>query len=131
MARRRRRIDEIPATQCAVIGANIRTLRHRMGWTQAQLGELMGWRTNSTVCGAEGQRDGRQRGFTTDEIEQLADIFGIPVWQLTTRCANCEGYPPVGLSCLTCGARREVLIPGRIGCAPQPAPSAICAHRLV
>ena len=62
MAGRRRRVDEIPAGQCAIIGANIRTLRHRKGWTQAQLGELMGWHTNSTVCAAEGHRDGRQRG---------------------------------------------------------------------
>jgi hypothetical protein len=106
MAGRRRRVDEIPVGQCAVIGANIRTLRHRKGWTQAQLGELMGWRTNSTVCAAEGHRDGRQRGFTTHEMERLADIFGIPVWQLMTRCANCEGHPPAGFSCLTCGAGR-------------------------
>lgn len=107
MAGRRRRVDKIPDGQCAVIGANIRTLRHRKGWTQAQLGELMGWRTNSTVCAAEGHRGDRQRSFTADEIERLAAIFGIPVWQLTTRCANCEGCPPAGFSCLTCGARQE------------------------
>jgi hypothetical protein len=39
MAGRCRRVDEIPADQCAVIGANIRALRRRNGWTQAQLGE--------------------------------------------------------------------------------------------
>lgn len=107
MKGRRRRVAEIPDAQCAVIGANIRALRHRKGWTQAQLGELMGWRTNSTVCAAEGHRDGRQRGFTTDEVKRLANIFGIPVSQLTTRRANCEGRPPAGFFCLTCGADRE------------------------
>jgi len=56
MAGRQRRLDEIPASQCAVIGTKIRTMRLRKGWTQAQLGELMGWRTNSTVCAAEGQQ---------------------------------------------------------------------------
>jgi transcriptional regulator with XRE-family HTH domain len=105
MGGRRRRVDEIPAAQCAVIGANIRVLRQRNGWTQAQLGELMGWPANSTVCAAEGNRNGRQRGFTTDEVERLADIFDVPRWQLTTRCVNCDGHPPAGFSCVTCGAR--------------------------
>ena len=77
MRGRRRRVDEIPAEQSAVVGANIRVLRLRNGWTQAQLGELMGWPTNSTVCAAEGRRDGRQRGFTAEEVERLAGIFGV------------------------------------------------------
>ena len=85
-------------------GANIRVLRQRNGWTQAKLGALMGWRSNSTVCAAEGHRGGRQRGFTPDEVQRLAGIFGLEPWQLTTRCANCEGHPPTGFACLTCGA---------------------------
>jgi transcriptional regulator with XRE-family HTH domain len=56
---------------------NIRTLRQRKGWSQAKLGELMGWQNASTVCAAEGRRDGRQRGFTVWEIERLAAIFGV------------------------------------------------------
>jgi transcriptional regulator with XRE-family HTH domain len=72
MRGRRRRVDEIRAEQFAVIGANIRALRLGKGWTQAKLGELMGWPTNSTVCAAEGRRNGRQRGFTRDEVERLA-----------------------------------------------------------
>jgi hypothetical protein len=77
MGGRRRRVDEIPAEQFAVVGANIRALRLRKGWTQAKLGELMGWPTTATVCAAEGHRDGRQRGFTAREVQQLAGIFGI------------------------------------------------------
>ena len=64
----------------------------------------MGWPTTSTVCAAEGRRDGRQRGFTPDEVERLADIFGVSAGQLTTHCANCDGHPPAGFTCLTCGA---------------------------
>jgi hypothetical protein len=64
----------------------------------------MGWMSGSTVCAAEGRRDGRQRSFTTDEVQRLAGIFGVKPWQLTTRCANCEGHPPPGFACLTCGA---------------------------
>jgi transcriptional regulator with XRE-family HTH domain len=101
---RRRRVDQIPAEQSAVTGANIRVLRLRKGWTQGQLGELMGWPTTSTVSAAEGHRDGRQRGFTAKEVDQLATIFGVSLPQLTTRCANCGGQPPAGFACLICGA---------------------------
>jgi hypothetical protein len=61
MTGRRRRVDEIPQDQAAVVGMNIRVLRQQHGWTQAKLGELMGWLSNSTVCAAEGRRNGRQR----------------------------------------------------------------------
>ena len=53
---RRRRVDDIPEGQPAVAGVNIRTLRQRRGWSQAKLGELMGWPSASTVCAAEGHR---------------------------------------------------------------------------
>jgi hypothetical protein len=101
---RRRVVDTIPEEQCAIAGANIRALRRRKGWSQAKLGELMGWQSTSTVCAAEGHRNDRQRGFTTGEIRQLAAIFGVSPRQLTTRCANCDGHPPAGFACLACGA---------------------------
>jgi transcriptional regulator with XRE-family HTH domain len=104
MAGRRRRAAQVPAGESAIAGANIRILRQRKGWSQAQLGELMGWPTTSTVCAAEGRRGGRQRGFTTDEVRRLSVIFGISPRKLTTHCANCEGHPPAGFACLTCGA---------------------------
>ena len=47
---RRRRVDEIPVEQFAVVSANIRVLRQRKGWTQAELGELMGWPTTATCA---------------------------------------------------------------------------------
>ncbi len=55
-AGRRRRADEIPAEQFAIVGANIRTLRLRRGWSQAKFGELMGWSSAFTACAAEGHR---------------------------------------------------------------------------
>jgi hypothetical protein len=100
----RRRADQIPVEQFAVVGANIRVLRQRKGWTQTQLGELMGWPTAATVCAAEGHRGDRQRGFTTEEVERLANIFGVFSWQLKTSCVNCAGNPPTRFSCLVCGA---------------------------
>jgi transcriptional regulator with XRE-family HTH domain len=95
---------KIPEEQCAIVGANIRALRHRRGWSQTKLGELMGWPSASTVCAAEGHRGDRQRGITAGEVERLAAIFGVSPSQLTTRCVNCGGRPPAGFACLTCGA---------------------------
>jgi transcriptional regulator with XRE-family HTH domain len=94
----------VPAQQCAIVGANIRALRQRQEFSQAELGELMGWQSAFTVCGAEGHRDGRQRGFTAAEVQRLAATFGISPRDLTTRCANCGGCPPPGFFCLACGA---------------------------
>src|SRR6266581_1644410 len=91
----------------AMLGANIRALRQQHGWNQAKLGELMGWLNNSTVCAAEGRRNGRQRGFTKREVERLATLFGVSPSRLTTRRANCGGQPPTGFACLTCGARPQ------------------------
>jgi transcriptional regulator with XRE-family HTH domain len=105
MQRGRRAAEVITREQAAIVGTNIRTLRENMGWTQSHVGALMGWSSNSTVCAAEGHRGGRQRGFTPDDVHRLAGIFGVKPWQLTTRCANCEGKPPTGFACLTCGAR--------------------------
>lgn len=107
---------KIPEEHCALAAANIRALRQRKGWSQAKLGELMGWQSTSTVCAAEGHRNDRQRGFTTGEVRQLAAIFGVSSRQLTTRCANCDGHPPAGFARLACGA-----IPG----SDRPAASAL------
>jgi hypothetical protein len=93
--------------QAALVGANIRVLRQRYGWPQAKLGELMGWRSNSTVCAAEGHRDARRRGFTSDAVERLADIFCLAPWQLNTRCADCGGHPPHGFTCQACGTQHS------------------------
>lgn len=104
MAGRNPRTGEIPRAQAEAVGASIRILRQRNGWTQALLGSLMGWPSSSTVCAAEGHRGGRQRGFTSEEVQQLASIFSREPWQLTTRCANCDGHPPPGFACESCGA---------------------------
>jgi hypothetical protein len=118
MTGRRRRATEIPAGESATVGSNIRILRQRNGWSQTKLGQLMGWPTPSTVCAAEGRRGHRQRGFTTDEVQRLGIIFGVPSRKLTTRCANCEGYPPAGFACLTCGATYNGEQPLTTGSSP-------------
>ena len=112
--------SKLPPAQCAIAAANIRVLRQRNGWTQAHLGELMGWPAASTVCAAEGHRGDRQRRFARWEIEQLATIFGVPAWQLLTRCATCGGQPPSGYACLACKAEHPAA-PGRPELLPDAA----------
>jgi hypothetical protein len=125
---RRRRVDNIPEEQTVIAGVNIRTLRQRKGWSQAKLGELMGWQNASTVCAAEGRRGGRQRGFTTREIERLAAIFDVSPQELTTRCANCGGHPPAGFACLACGAALDGHCSPRSGL--QTGPIRLADHAL-
>jgi hypothetical protein len=49
--------------------------------------------------------DGRRRNITTHELDRLADIFEVAAWLVKTRCGTCDGSPPAGFACLTCGAR--------------------------
>lgn len=98
------RAKALPSTPSAVIGANLRALRKRNGWTQTRLSALMGWASASTVCAAEGRRGGHQRGFSQAEVARLAAIFGVTAERLTAQCVTCGGHPPAGFSCLTCGA---------------------------
>lgn len=120
MLERRGVTGKIAQEQCAIIGANIRALRLRNGWSQVKFGELMGWPSASTVCAAEGHRHDQQRGFTTEEVEQLAVIFGVSPSQLTTLCANCGGHPPAGFACLASGATPDG---GHPGASALPHPS--------
>ena len=113
---------KLPPGQSAIAAANVRALRQRNGWTQAHLGQLMGWPAASTVCAAEGHRGGRQRRFARWEIEQLAALFGIPATQPLTRCATCGGQPPPGYACLACGAEHPPA-PARPERSPYPAAS--------
>jgi transcriptional regulator with XRE-family HTH domain len=103
-AGRLHRTGQLPEAGVTIVAVNIRALRQRNGWAQAELGELMGWPNASTVCAAEGRRSGRQRGITAREVRQLATIFGVTSGRLTAQCANCNSQPSEGFACLACGA---------------------------
>src|ERR1700687_5405546 len=61
MPERRGLTGKTTEEQSAGARAHLRALRQRQGWTQAKLGDLMGWPSTSTVCAAEGHRNHRQR----------------------------------------------------------------------
>lgn len=100
----------VPENQLPVIGANVRALRQAHGWSQRHLATLLGWGPDpSSICRLEKEaRDGRRRNITVPELERLADIFEVAVWQLKARCIVCDGSPPAGFACLTCGARASI-----------------------
>jgi transcriptional regulator with XRE-family HTH domain len=114
-ARRPGPASKLPPAVCAIAAANIRVLRQRNGWTQAHLGELMGWPAASTVCAAEGHRGDRQRRFARWEIEQLAAIFGVPAAQLLTRRATCGGVDGATVT-VTVSAYAPPCPPGPCAC---------------
>jgi transcriptional regulator with XRE-family HTH domain len=107
----RRLTDEVPENQLATIGANVRALRQNMGWSQRKLAVAMGLgpRNVSAISRLEKPApDGRRRGLSVWELDTLANIFDVPAWQLKTRCVTCDGTPPAGFACLTCGARANI-----------------------
>jgi transcriptional regulator with XRE-family HTH domain len=111
----RKRGAWIPGNQLAVVGANVRALRLRMGWSQRKLAVAMGLGPHNFSAVSRIEKaapDGRRRNITTWELERLADIFEVPAWQLRTRCVVCDGNPPAGFACLTCGARAREQRPG-------------------
>ena len=89
-----------------ITAANVRRLRKARGWSQAELARQ--WGVSVTVVvnseAAAGRR--KPRIISVNDVVALAGVFGVPVTDLISmsRCPVCEGAPPRGLSCRTCGA---------------------------
>jgi len=66
-----------PGSLRAHVAAEIRAWRGRLGLSQAQLAAIIG----VTQPAVSARLTGRQ-SFTLDELELLAERFGIPVWEL-------------------------------------------------
>lgn len=92
-----------------VVASNVRRLRKLQGWTQAELGNRLGWHS-TVVCHAEraaerARRPGRR--FSIDDVALLAGVLGVTIADLLVLpppCPCCGDRPPAGLACKTCGA---------------------------
>lgn len=98
--------DERPA--CRTVAANMRLLRRRYGWDQAELGQKLGGWSNASVSAAERSVGSKRvRIFDIDEVVQLAAVFGVTVADMLAPvppCPCCQGKPPQGMKCQACGA---------------------------
>lgn len=89
------------------VAANVRLLRKARGMTMDQLVELVReagrpWWT-STVTRIELC----QRHLDADDLAVLAGVLDVTVQRLfeaVPPCAVCQGAPPAGFACLSCGA---------------------------
>ena len=104
-----RTTGKLSVTQSALIGRKVRALREKKGWGLRNLGELMGWHAESTVCRAEAGSAVRQRRFTLAEVVRLAGIFDVPLSYFLVPCENCGGQPEPGFACLVCEAASPLL----------------------
>lgn len=84
------------------IAANVRSLRRAAGWQQqeaaARLAQAGGptWTVAAWSAMERSAVTDRVRAFTADEIEALADLFGVAVGDLfgdpsMVKCPHCDG----------------------------------------
>ncbi len=92
--------------QSAIAGRNVRVLRVRAGWTQADLGKLVGLSVSRVS-----RMESGERLFSDEELTLLADFFRVTAADLLPEradCANCQGAPAPGFACLACGTETQV-----------------------
>jgi transcriptional regulator with XRE-family HTH domain len=91
------------------VSRNVRRLRRARGWMQAEaaqrFAEILGV-PQSTASWSAGEQSNkpRQRAWMANELAALAELFGVAIGDLFDECCSkCEGEPPVGFTCNTCG----------------------------
>jgi transcriptional regulator with XRE-family HTH domain len=88
------------------VSTRLSRLRKARGWSQRDLAEKLaehGYQmAQSNVTRME---NGERKTFSVDLVVLLADIFGISLDELVNQhCSTCEGSPPAGFKCQSCGA---------------------------
>lgn len=103
------RTDELTVSR--TVGANVRTLRTKRGWSQRALAkntELTGKPVGfSTICRMEkaSTPEASPVAIYIDDVVSLAAALNVTVHQLiaTPKCLACMDSPPPGYACRTCG----------------------------
>jgi DNA-binding transcriptional regulator YiaG len=92
----------LTARQSAIAGRNVRVLRVHAGWTQADLGKLVGLSVSRVS-----RMESGERLFSDEELILAAGLSGVAAADLLlpegAECANCQGAPAPGFACLACG----------------------------
>lgn len=107
-----------PRLVSARVVSNVNQLRDQEGWNLARLAKEcssagFAYLNFTTVTNLLSARDfgesapaPRRKHVTVDELVDLAAVFGVPADSLLTAptCDQCFDRPPLGFSCLACGA---------------------------
>jgi len=81
----------------------VRQVRKARGLSSHTLAAMCG-KTQGWVVLIEGQK----RETKVEHADLLARVLGVPLLPLIdpgTRCGHCQGWPPAGYLCLTCGTQ--------------------------
>lgn len=87
------------------IGEFIRKHRERIGWSQADLARMSGFKYQTAIWKIEKDR----RPLRFDEAVLLSNVLGFAVSELAALvpipdiCIVCAGSPPAGYTCNDCG----------------------------
>ncbi|MEU3432394.1 helix-turn-helix transcriptional regulator [Streptomyces sp. NPDC006863] len=94
------------------IGEHLRRLRRQAGMSQAEAGVAIAahrgapsWSRQAVNAAERGNR-----AWTADDVVALAATFGVTpgsLFEEVPTCGQCHGTPPIGFSCLACGATAE------------------------
>jgi len=92
--------------------ANARRLRKVRGWSGEELARRLteaGYPTSAVIIYNRESRSRQTTNITANELFALADVFGCSVTELAEDVPRCDGAPPTGYQCPTCGAAGNVV----------------------
>lgn len=98
-----------PDTLSRNVMTNVRRMRRARGWLLQQLADALtaeGWKTSANLL-SRSETGAKRALITVDELYAYARVFGVTVGDLVAdapRCEHCDGEPPAGFVCATCGA---------------------------
>lgn len=89
------------------VAARIRTRRRALGLSTQGLADQCGISYSVLVnieTGRPGKTGHRRRHITIEELVMFEKALGIPLMDRGAACEACNGEPPTGFQCTTCGA---------------------------
>ena len=90
----------------ANVARNLRRLRRANGFTTQELENRLSKIGHRIARSSITNMEQGRREASLEDVVALGNVFGLPdPWAMTRQsaCVKCNGFPPAGFSCLTCG----------------------------